>query len=456
MGKAMESTQRGVIATIAIIILVSSLGNLSQTALNAMLIAVSADFGIATALSQWATTIYMLVLGVVVPVVPFLMRRYSLKSIVVACCVLMVVGGAVDWLAPNFDVLMCGRVMQALSAGITIPMMMSVVMQSFPPERRAGVMGIAGIAMGFSPNIGPTIGGVFVDLWGWRSFFAALFALNLLLFAVALVVLKRTEAPDSSARLDAVSLVLSSVGLGGLLLGFSDASSFGPLSVQVWVPVIAGGIFFALFVWRQGRVDHPLIKLAIMDSWRYRAGFWSMNFLWASFMCITLLTPLFIQNVQGGSALDAGFALLVGALVALVGNPLAGFACDKFGARPIVCLASVLLIAGAVPMVWATADMPFWLIVLLQGIRQAGVSCLIGPMNTWSMSDLEPSHMTDGSSFGTVIRQACASFSTAFVMFFVTVVADMFGSVMLGYQAAYGLSALCAIAVAAINFAKVR
>ncbi len=451
-----QGASRGVIGLIAVIILISSLGNLSQTALNAMINFVSADLGIEPSLAQWATTIYMLTLGVTVPIVPFLMRRFSYRRIIVACALMLVAGALLAAAAPNFEILMLGRILQAVSAGITVPMMMSVVMQSFPPERRGGVMGVAGIAMGFSPNVGPTIGGIFVDLAGWRSFFVALLVLSLVLLACCALV-PQTQKPKASAlKFDLISFVLSTVGLVGLLLGFSNVSSFGVSSVYVWVPVIAGLAVFALFLWRQTKVEHPLINLAIMQSWKYRVGFWSLNFLWASFLCITLLTPLFVQNVMGGSALDSGVVMLSGAVVALVFNPLAGFASDKFGSFPVVLCGSAFLVLGSVPMVLADASMPFWLVALLQGVRQAGVSGLISPMNTWSMGDLPHSLMTDGSSFGTVVRQAFASFSTAIVMGFITIVPTVAGSLLLGYQCAYAFSAACAVLVFAINALKVR
>ena len=107
-------------------------------------------------------------------------------------------------------------------------------------------------------------------------------------------------------------------------------------------------------------------------------------------------------------------------------------------------------------MVLADAGMPFWLVALLQGVRQAGVSGLISPMNTWSMGDLPHGLMSDGSSFGTVIRQAFASFSTAIVMAFITIIPAVAGSLLLGYQCAYAFSAACAVVVFAINALKVR
>ena len=170
-----KRAQTQVIVLISIVILGSCLGNLSQTALNAMFSGMAADFGVQMELGQWVTTLYMLVLGITVPVVTYLMRRFPLKNVVLAALLLLVIGAAIDVAAPSFEVLVAGRALQAVSAGITMPMMISIVMTSFPRDKQATVMGIAGVAMGFAPNIGPTIGGWMIGFAGWRSFFVALF-----------------------------------------------------------------------------------------------------------------------------------------------------------------------------------------------------------------------------------------------------------------------------------------
>ena len=271
-----------IIVLISIVILGSCLGNLSQTALNAMFSGIAVDFGIDVGMGQWVTTLYMLVMGITVPTVTFLMRRFSLKSLVLAALALLLVGAAVDAVAPTFEALILGRVLQAVSAGITMPMMISIVMMSFPRDRQATVMGIAGIAMGFAPNIGPTIGGWIIGFAGWRSFFVALLACSFVLLVLSAVLIAREPQTDSSAKLDVVSLLLSALGFGGLLLGFSNASSYGFASLYIWIPVVLGALFLVLYLRRQKRIDNPLTDLRIFDSWRYRASFWAANALFAS------------------------------------------------------------------------------------------------------------------------------------------------------------------------------
>lgn len=455
MPQAKEIDMKRVIILITIIIFGSCFGNLSQTALNAMFSGMAADFGVEVGLGQWVTTLYMLVLGITVPTVTWLMRRFSHKSIVLGSLGLLVLGSAIDAVAPSFPVLIAGRVLQAISAGVTMPMMISVVMISFPPNKQATVMGITGIAMGFAPNIGPTIGGWMLEAYGWRSFFVALCVCSAVLLLLALALIKREPAADSTARLDATSVLLSALAFGGLLLGFSNASSYELASLLVWAPVVIGAAFLVLFLRRQRRIEHPLINLHIFDSWRYCVGFWLGNALFACYLGITLILPLFIENLWGGSAFQAGLTLLPGTVAAFFINPLAGWLVDHIGARPVITVAAASLAIGAVSMAFIDAATPFWVIIVMQSFRALGVSGLIGPITSWGMADLPHEIMTDGSSFSTATRQACASLGTALMVFAITL-GPVLGGAEVGYHLAFAISGVFGVAALIIALAKVR
>ncbi len=430
---------------IVILILGSCLGNLSQTALNAMFSGIAADFNIEVGLGQWVTTIYMLVLGITVPAVTFLTRRFATKTVVLGALVLLFFGSTLDIFAWDFYTLIAGRVLQAISTGITMPMMMSEIMVSFPRNKQATVMGIAGISMGFAPNIGPTIGGWMIGFTSWRSFFLVLSGAALLLVALAALFIKITPAVNRRVSFDVLSFVLSAFGFGGLLLGCSNASSYSLTSPFIWAPLAVGAVALALFARRQKHLDVPLINFAIFASSRFTVSFWAGNFLFASFMGITLILPLFIENQWGGTALDAGIALLPGTFAALFINPLAGILTDKIGVRPVVVVASVFLFVGAAAMVLLDESTPFWFIVLMQGVRATGVSGLISPLSSWGMSDLPHEIMTDASSFSTAARQACASVGTALMVFMISFLPEAGLSALMGYQLAFAVSAIFAL-----------
>ena len=448
-----------VYALFAIVVLASAMGNLSQTAVNAMLGDIMGEFGLDVDLGQWLTTSYMLVLGVTVPVATFLSRRFSVRQHVLIAMTFFLVGAVADLCAPNFGVLLVGRVLQAASAGMLMPLMQTIAMTRFPCGRQATAMGIAGIAMGFAPNIGPTIGGAMSFSFGWRSFFVLLAATMAMLAVAAVLAIRPSDAPDRDARLDVRSLSLSTLGFGGLLLAFSEASSFSVTSPFVWAPLALGALFLALFVRRQKRVSEPLVSMEIFASRQYRAGFIAQNLLNASFMGVTLVVPLYVEGLCGGSALDAGVVLLPGTVAALLLNPLAGVLTDRVGVRPVALVSGAFLATGAVLMSFLDADTPLLVTTLFQAVRAMGVSGLVGPLTSWSLARLPGPVVADGSSFCIAVRQACASLGTsAMVLAIAAVGASSAGAAdpALAYQAAFGFSAVMALATLAFIAVKVR
>ena len=195
-----------VYALFALITLGAALGNLSQTGVNAMLPSAMAELGVDVDVGQWLTTGYMLVLGVAVPVATFLMRRLDDRNYLVLSFVLFVAGSLLDYVAPEFFSMLLGRILQAISVGLLIPKMQTIAMTKFPPGRQATAMGIAGIALGFAPSIGPTVGGGLDYAFGWRSFFLVLLVISLVLLVLTFPLVK--HGPSSSdARFETLSFI---------------------------------------------------------------------------------------------------------------------------------------------------------------------------------------------------------------------------------------------------------
>ena len=426
----------------AIVTLTAALGALTQTAMNSMLSGVQASFGTPESVSQWLTTIYMLVIGVTVPLVTHLARRYAVRTLIFVALAFMLVGALIAAAAPNFYVLLFARVLQGISTGMMLPVMQTIAMTRFPRGQNATAMGIAGIALGFAPNIGPLFGGLLVDSWGWRSYFWILVCIIIALAIATIVLVHKREHEVHDAHLDYLSALLSTVGFGCVLLSFSTAAYRPITDPTIWIGLAVGIVCVAWFIVRQHRIKHPLIHMSIFRSHTYVVSFIAQNLLNASFMGITLILPLFIVNIAGMTPVDAGLVFLPTTILAAIFNPLAGILSDKIGPRPVVVSAAILLVAGSGAMAFITADTPFWLITALQVVRGIGVSSIIGPLNSWGMHKLPMDNMIDGSAFFTTVRQACASFGTALMMLLISVVGGA-----LGYNLALGLSAALAAGV---------
>ena len=175
--------------------------------------------------------------------------------------------------------------------------------------------------------------------------------------------------------------------------------------------------------------------------------------LFASFMGITLIVPLFVQNVCGLTALDAGIVFIPATILAVVFNPVGGILSDRIGPRPVIIGGGAFLTVGAVSMAFVSADTPLWLLTLMQTIRGIGVSSIIGPFISWGMSCLPGPLMNDGSIFFVTLRQCCASFGTALMMLLITGVSQLAftGAAVLAYQLAFGFSALFSAVVLVIG-----
>ena len=226
----------------------------------------------------------------------------------------------------------------------------------------------------------------------------------------------------------------------------------------MWTALLIGAACLVLFVGRQNRIANPLINMSIFGSKRFRVSFVVQNCLFGSFMGITLIVPLYVQGLCGGSALEAGLVFIPATILAIVFNPLAGILADRIGPRPVTIAAGALLTIGAVSMAFIDERTPLWLVTLMQTIRGIGVSSLIGPLNSWGLSELSHQVIMDGSAFFACIRQACASFGTALMVFAITAfgAAASGEAVAFGYQLAFGLSALLSFAVLVGAVWKVR
>ena len=437
----------------------AALGNLSQTGLNAMLPSTMADLGVGVEVGQWLTTGYMLVLGVAVPIATFLMRKLDDKRYLVLSYGLFVAGSLVDFIAPEFFTMLLGRILQAVSVGLLVPKMQTIAMAKFPQGRQATAMGIAGIALGFAPSIGPTVGGGMDFAFGWRSFFLVLLALSALMLVLTFVFVKRSEAGED-ARFETLSFILSTLGFGGVLLGLSQASSYGFASAWVWVPVIVGALCLVLFVRRQLRIDQPLMDMAIFKSRGFVDGLMASVFLFACYMGVTLVIPLFVQDLQGGTSLDTGLVTLPTVFTAIMVNPLSGILADKTSPRLASLIFGSFLAVGSVLSVTVDEETPLWLLSVYQTLRAIGVSGLIGPLTTFSLSKLKGPLVPHGSSAMVITRQVSATFGTAIMVFCVAALTPMAAAgevaAALPYQAAFVFSAIMGVISLLIIITRVK
>ena len=244
---------RAAFISLAILTFITFVGNFAQLQLSSALPVIVSEFGISVTTGQWLTSVFQLVMGVMVPLTAFLTRRFSTRQIVITSMAVFTLGSVLAWLAPNFVLVLGGRVLQAAGTGVMWPVLQITVFSIYPLSRRGFAMGTVGMAMSVAPAVGPVLGGWQTDATGWRSIFLTLSIIGVSSLAAAVFGLHNFGAHDPSARADFFSVSLSVIGFGGLMFGFTNSEAYGFGAPVVWVPMVVGLVGIVWFVARNLR-----------------------------------------------------------------------------------------------------------------------------------------------------------------------------------------------------------
>ena len=252
--------------TILLTIMMGSfLTALTQTVLTSALPSIMTDFNVSASTGQWLTTIYMLVLGVMIPATPYLINRFSTRKLFISSMVFFFVGCVLSITAQNFGMMVVSRILQAICGGINMQLVQVLMMRMYPVEERGTAMGLYGFIIGVAPAIGPTLAGAVIDSFGWKSLFYILGTIALIDVVLALVFLKNVGETKKD-KLDVISLILSTLGFGGLLIGISNQGNYSWTNYLTYLPIIVGIISLIIFTIRQLKLEDPLLNLRVFKS----------------------------------------------------------------------------------------------------------------------------------------------------------------------------------------------
>jgi EmrB/QacA subfamily drug resistance transporter len=398
-----------------IMILGAFLATLNQTVMTVAVPELMIDFDISAATAQWLTTGYMLVNGVLIPITAFLMQRFTTRELFQTSMLIFLAGTLTSAIATDFPVLLTGRLIQAAGAGIIMPLLMNVILTLFPPNKRGAAMGMVGFAIIFAPAIGPTLAGYIMENYAWEVMFYGMLPFVVAVIALAAVYLKNVSE-RAYPKIDALSVVLSTIGFGALLYGFSRAGSAGWSSAEVVATLSAGGVSLVLFVWRQLVSRNPLLDLRA-----FKYNMFSLTTLINIAVTMVMyadmmLLPLYLQNIRGYTALESGLLLLPGALVMGFLMPVAGRLFDRFGAKWLAVIGLLITIVTTIGFVDLTDSTSYSYLVLMSTGRRIGMALLLMPIQTAGLNQLPSRLNAHGTAISNTIRQVAGAVGTSLLV----------------------------------------
>ncbi|HFE2129850.1 TPA: DHA2 family efflux MFS transporter permease subunit [Staphylococcus aureus] len=388
---------------------------LNQTLLNVALPKINTEFNISASTGQWLMTGFMLVNGILIPITAYLFNKYSYRKLFLVALVLFTIGSLICAISMNFPIMMVGRVLQAIGAGVLMPLGSIVIITIYPPEKRGAAMGTMGIAMILAPAIGPTLSGYIVQNYHWNVMFYGMFIIGIIAILVGFVWFKLYQY-TTNPKADIPGIIFSTIGFGALLYDFSEAGNKGWGSVEIETMFAIGIIFIILFVIRELRMKAPMLNLEVLKFPTFTLTTIINMVVMLSLYGGMILLPIYLQNLRGFSALDSGLLLLPGSLIMGLLGPFAGKLLDTIGLKPLAIFGIAVMTYATWELTKLNMDTPYMTIMGIYVLRSFGMAFIMMPMVTAAINALPGRLDSHGNAFLNTMRQLAGSIGTAILV----------------------------------------
>ncbi|WP_414051030.1 DHA2 family efflux MFS transporter permease subunit [Macrococcus animalis] len=388
---------------------------LNQTLINVALPVLINDFSISTSTAQWLTTGFMLVNGILVPISAYMIQRFTYRQLFLTAMIFFTIGSIICAISFNFPLMMLGRVIQAVGAGILMPLGTNVFMTLFPPDKRGAAMGMMGIAMILAPAIGPTLTGWVIQNYHWNVMFYGMSVIGLVSLLIGFFWFKIYQ-PTKDVKLDIPGVIFSTLGFGSLLYGFSEAGNKGWDSGIVVTTMTIGLIFILLFIYREMSMKMPMMDLRVLKYSGFSFTLLINIIVTMSLFGGMLLLPVYLQSIRGFSPLDSGLLLLPGSLLMGLMGPISGKLLDKIGIKPIAIFGLAIMTFATWELTKLSMDTSYGHILSIYILRSFGMSFIMMPIMTAGMNALPLRMIPHGNAISNTVRQLAGSIGTAILV----------------------------------------
>ncbi len=378
---------------------------MSSTIVNVAIPDMSHHFLLGQERAQWVSSGFMVAMTVSMLTTPWLLTRFGYRKTYVGTMLLLMAGGVLGGFANNFSLVLVARVAEGLAAGVVQPIPAIIILRAFEPHEQGKATGIFGMGVVLAPAIGPSIGGVLVDLFGWRSIFFMVVP-----FCLASLWLARRFVPTTApggilagrdgGRLDWRGLLLATVGTLCLLNGLVELH--GGTAKQASALLLGAALSLAAFITWQRRLrargGSPLMNLALFNYRQFAMGSIVSAIYGTALFGSTYLLPVYMQLGLNMSASLVGTILLPAGLVLAVTMAGVGRLADRQPTWLLVTIGLTILAASFALMLTVGAGASLWLLITWAVLGRIGLGFILPSLNLGAMRGLDNSLIPQGSS----------------------------------------------------------
>ena len=401
--------------------LATSLVTIAQGIITTGVVYLMSDFSVSSTQAQWSYSAFLLVVGVMIPLSAFISRRFNAKKIFFFSMTMFLLGSLICYISTSMNMLIIGRVIQAIGNGILMPYVQILLLRIIPEKKWQTYMGLYGLIIATAPVVGSFIGGFVITIYGWRTLFS-FFTVSAIIVILSGLVFVKDTSPTKDYPLDYLSVVLSVIGCGGVMLGFTNVADYGFGHYLVIAPIIIGIIALILFVRRQPKLDKPLVNVSILKNKYFTVGTIFICILFFVLNGCTALVPIFIQGIAYNSAIISASVLFPGGILIIVFNFIGPVLTNRIGIKKVLIIGCILSIIGFATMMFYTQDSSFEFMMITQSIRYIGAGLALMPATTWALT-MVSDKVEDGTAVNNTLRQIFAAVGSSVLVVIVAVLA---------------------------------
>mgnify|MGYP003376317805 CR=1 FL=1 len=324
-----SNISKSLIITVVSLAILTFLGIFSETSLAIVSPFLMTEFNVTEIYVQWLTSGFLLILAVAIPLSPFLVKTVSTKLLFQMAVIINVLGALLGGFAVNFTMLLLGRLIMAVGTGLSLPLLTNIVLEECAPQQRGALLGLAGFVASFAPVLGPVLGGVISEYFGWRWIFLFMVPVLIISFIMGSITI-RDIRKDSKYYLDIKSFIISSAGLVSFIIGLSLTSYKGILLILFSI------VMLFLFLYMQKKSSNPLINTKVLNYKMFKLGLITVCVPMSVILALAFLIPIYAQNGLGKKALESSFILFPGAALTGLIAPVMGIKYSKYGVRKLL------------------------------------------------------------------------------------------------------------------------
>lgn len=367
------------------------------------------EFNVNATQVQWLTNAFILTTIIFIPMSGYLSLTFSAKTLVIFSLTCLLIGTIIGGWSPNFGVLILSRVVQAIGAGIILPLIQTILLIVFPYHKRGFAMGLLGAVTNVAPASAPSISGIIIDYLDWRSLHWVLLPFIAITFILAMFLMKNV-LEQYRTKLDIRSVLLSAAGFSLFIFGLSNISVYGALSPMSYAPLIAGIFGVLFFMRRQFNIATPVLNLTLFRNRTFSLAIILIFINMMLLLSAETILPMFAQNALGTSAFLSGFLLVPGTIILSIITFVSGSLYDRYGGKRIATIGFIFTTVSLIMLnTVGINDSPYWIMVHFC-LFMTGFGLTLMPLVTVSMSELGNKDIPHGSAIVNTVRQFAMAF----------------------------------------------